>query len=758
MSGAEASSSSRSGLVSLSDDCLILIAQYLKWNFEDLTPLFMSGSRDLQAKFERGIQEVSSELRSLSTWPRFVFRCRNLHSLSLKATAYTHAANLLAPFYVKDDLLIPDEGHQKLSLLEIQSTLAFTVLHSHPTRPSLGELLPSLTKLILSGDGSFTLQVFENLPPNLTELSLGPIFPTSEKNYVTDKSKLQDNGSIATYPLEAISKLPRSLTSLIIKNAALDMSNTPQDASRGIGATQPSDDNTSSGSEATGADSTPKTEETSLDPKSSFPPSLTLLHISCQSPNPVFPLIPTSVTDLTVDVDLLGTGGWDRHPSHQRSPNKLQATFCVSDLENLVNLASFNFTTVQYQSCRVRADRPFPSTLTRLKFPYEVDSLIGEGPFANSTPSEVLNDILPRALIEFSGFDPLHGGIDWYITLPVVQDVSFGDMAFRGGRGDGIFITPMKLPPLTSLYLSDVSLPDEMIEILPETLETLTADIRDTPVWMEKIVQLKKLKSLYLAPMSGPLPSQGFWDVVHERIESISMRLEHLESLDDMVSGWKRLTSLTLDTCSGGIIGPRLALDIAKYSLAYESSLSNPSEDLEMFNWPRIQDHLTLEINKKEHLFFFDAVTRIKDHINSVCFTYKLSQADVDATAGRAYDALKGIPDSVSYMYLNTNTRLPPSSLWSLPKGLATFIFYYSDKAEITKEHLYHLPPKLGYCKVGSDSLLYEYEKLPPALTHVPGGEEGTTRAMIEYRRQRLVNFSEPMPEQLRLKTLSVSI
>lgn len=302
---------SLNGLDLLSSECIGHLTQYL--TYQDVKALLQSGSRSFMSKIDRSVLELTISAPSLGRWPSHAFRFRNLKSLAVSSPFFYVGGIIYAPIIAEGDVLIPLEGHQMLTRLQIDSTLAFSILRPVHIQPTLHELLPRLTTLLLSSDGAFDNDMFGSFPPTLTSLSLCR------------------TGTRSQYSLSHISMLPKNLESLHIDGMTLSEPADPID-----------------------------------DPEATiFPPDLTMASLRIFSkPETLIALLPHSIIDLNIRMDG-GSGG---------AKPELRASQLLSRFENLSLL---KVSTAYTQVLHLILDEKLPRSLLSLILPELSKACVG---------------------------------------------------------------------------------------------------------------------------------------------------------------------------------------------------------------------------------------------------------------------------------------------------------------------------------------------------------------------------------------------
>lgn len=229
-------------LFGLSGEPISIIVSLLP--YEDLTSLLLSGNAALRSRITREVREISVVLGTSDRYPLHVFNYPHLRSLSVKAniidTTKIYYGLMPEPYYVHDDVLV--KPHNTLASLELDGYLAFTVLLATHMPTPLGELLPHLTSLKLSGNGALQLRHFQNIPSTLTTLCLTP-------------------SDALRFTITLVNYLPRALETLSLPNTHLELETTPRE-------------------------------------NISFPPALTSLQIKCELGDAVIEALPHTLLSL----------------------------------------------------------------------------------------------------------------------------------------------------------------------------------------------------------------------------------------------------------------------------------------------------------------------------------------------------------------------------------------------------------------------------------------------------------------------------
>ena len=334
----------------ISDECFGLIAGYC-----DVNLLWLTGNAAIHSKLLRSVEKFEVELGALQKYPISAFLYPRLRSFKVTCLVKSVALPCYMPYWVKDDILVPLEGHQTLESLEIEGSLAMTLLHSSTTRPSLDTLLPRLTTLKLLGDGHLSQDCLKNVPQTVTEL-------------VIAHSSYTEHDACPTLPVDALSDLPRTIEKLILSGITIQI----------------------------------VTSQNLDSANDYFPSSLTHLEIQCASIEAVISLVPG-----TLQIFAIATPP----PRGTSVPEILKTSF----LERFVGLTSFTFHQGDSRKLTTVFDRPFPRNLKTLTLPGENLHQLQE----NATFSEeTWHAILPRSLTTFEGYLAYHSTIDWCNTLP----------------------------------------------------------------------------------------------------------------------------------------------------------------------------------------------------------------------------------------------------------------------------------------------------------------------------------------------------
>ena len=651
-------------LDSLSDECIDFLTRY--WDYYDIRALELCGNHSLSARIERSVSKVRVVVPSLGEWPLHAFNYRNLRSLEVYHAGSGPKYKKTAPILVKDDLLIPKEGHKSLDSLTIHMSLSFSILYA--LSPSLQELLPLLRTLDLEGAGVFKpLKLFKNLPSTLTHLRLKP---TGEGAHV-----------LSSIPASLIEMLPRSLETLMLENCDIALD-------KGL-ATDPS--------------------------QLSFPPGLTHLRFTTTHLQPAIQAIPKSVTNLKL------------RKTHLAGRQQL----VVSSLRRL-HLKRFGFScSSASMTVDLVLDMPFPPTLTSISLPTRFKEFVDEGAI---TTKPRLDRYFPPSLTSFKGLYSVHDLINWGVTLP---NLRYGQIWRSVFEGDA----PRKIPPLVMMSLEGVHLADVMIRALPITLESLSATVFNTPVWMEKFETLKSLTYLELGHHGPVLPSIGFWDLMRERLTDLRCCTYNFESLGDMCTDWTKLRSLSLYCTADERSGPA----------DYKQCTFDPSNtDLKLLRLPASLEVLYLAIGNNCAFFGHSLgyLTKLKNFTLGTFGTeYTSSAADTEGHTPFFMFA-KNLPPSLTHASIDTPTPLPVEYMGFLPKSLRDLSLSSRQSSRDTilwtEEHFRRLPPKLAFLSVArplKNSDNYK-SSLPPTLSHgiVEFGRDPSpdrTPAMRELRRQK---------------------
>lgn len=417
----------------------------------------------------------------------------------------------------------------------------------------------------------------------------------------------------------------------------------------------------------------------------SFPPALTRLRVTSNYILPAVQAIPKSVTDLTLGMSYLGT----------------RQELSVSSLCSL-NLKRFQFKCGSaYNKVILVLDRPFPTTLHTLIFPHEFQSIV-DGDTVTKEPE--LDRYLPPSLTSFGGLSLQHTCINWGTTLPNMKHGRIYKTVFKTQP-------PTKFPPLLSLNIPELDLPDASVQAFPTTLIQLRASVRNTPVWMEKMKSLTSLSELQLNESSIKLPSIGFWDLMRERLTSLDCVTAHFESLDDLCCDWKRLESLALHCYASEEFGPK---DLEKYTV-------DPTKtNLKLFRLPPALKRL--HFVTMSHFDFFAHSLAYLTQLEALSIGIEHAE-HTPQDHNHVWSILETLPKSITHFSIDTPTPLPAEYLKYLPKTIVDLSLRssasYKEPVLWSEEHFRLLPPKLAFIFAQSAKEEYDNFKdaLPPTLS-----------------------------------------
>lgn len=303
----------------VSDECIRRIADFLEW--KDLSSLWLTGNGALHSKLHRSVEKIEVELFALQKYPISAFQYPRLRSFKVTCLLGARVGACYMPYLVQDDLLVPVEGHQSLETLEIEGSLAMTLLHASAARPSLSELLPRLRTLRLAGGGYFNHGCLKNVPRTLTELEISHALPSN----------------VPTLPyiyVDALRDLPRSLTKLTLGRLPIKLG----------------------------------------EPRNTveyLPPSLTHLNISCASLEFIFLIIPSAIQNLSITLI-----------QERRTMQEILQTSCLERFEQLSSFCLIQETGLELT---LVPDKPFPASLTLLRLPLDYAHLRQKEPPFPST-------------------------------------------------------------------------------------------------------------------------------------------------------------------------------------------------------------------------------------------------------------------------------------------------------------------------------------------------------------------------------------
>lgn len=689
--GAETSAQASTRFDQLSDECVGLVALYLRYH--DLTALLLSGSTGLRAKIDRGVQEICAQIPSLGRYPLQAFKYPHLRRLTIASVGSTNPLPLFQPMLAKDDVLVPIEGHENLDFLEIHSTLAFTVLYDRPSHGKLADLLPRLRTLRMSGNGSFNPRILANAPPQLTELSI----------------RLRDSyarrAPVTGLDSASISSLPRNLETLSLVGVSLALK----------------------------ADETLETL--------SFPPNLTSLKIWCLAVAQLVPLLPTSMRTISLAMRASPLG------HHGNSTHTLR----TSDLHRFkaLNKLVIRCPIFLEQLCLV-LDQPFPATLTTLKLPDFVSDFqyqyVSPNPSSNephpqgvntNSHLQTLKSALPSSLTSLHGLDQQHPEIDWLQGFPLLKYARIEEGVWSQLPR---FTT---LPPLVELSFGNHDIDDTLVKALPVTLTRLQASLKNTPVWLETIAKLTRLTILHLTSKTQQLPSKGFWNVVKDRLTNLEVRPDYLESFGDLGGDWKKLQSLHFSANNESLKRPSL-----KYELdnIYAASSSDYEAGKPYLRFPANITRLQLVLGS-QYAHFCHPISYLAKLQHFLLIFNPWSGMEEVPEAESPLQMFKSLPDSLTYLRYSSRFRVSPDILRKLPKKLRILAMFVDLKDGVwNKEHLASLPPSLSTCQLNAaDSPDLNFgdvsELMPRTLLEFSMGAfqvlEGRSEAMIEIERQQ---------------------
>lgn len=454
----------------------------------------------------------------------------------------------------------------------------------------------------------------------------------------------------------------------------------------------------------------PGAQNDSEDSSLLFPPALTCLELSTRISSNLMNSIPKSIQVLTL------TFAADVEDSLNVS--YLDFPFLASFILKLKN--------TQWEKPKLVIDKPFPDTLSNLRL--ELENIGFEGVEPSSA--------LPPSLTSYIGFIDPEGMLNWHKTLPRLKIAYFDKDTFKASP-------PIAFPPLLHLRVPSIDLSDESIRAIPVSVTSLKATVMNQPVWLETLAKLKSLTELELHRESERLPSQGFWDIMHERLDAIAMSVDQCESLEDLCGDWAKLRILELEANSS-----QRRPDFLK---AY-TPFGALSSEKKLFHYP--SSLTTLSLSADSAMAFFT---------HPLSYLSKLSTLSLNVMRSTLIPAVADLIDMVSFLTnlprsllslsITHRDALPESSLRSLPRNLKyLYLSNYLTELTWTRIHLCNLPKNLVFCSFSTTTVQTGIDDLLPATLVELGWSlqkhVKPTVGMVERKRQKTLNPSLGIPKE----------
>lgn len=179
--------------------------------------------------------------------------------------------------------------------------------------------------------------------------------------------------------------------------------------------------------------------------------------------------------------------------------------------------------------------QPFPTSLTDLRLPqaswFVADPSVGGVRWRDTTT------LLPPSLTRVEGVN-------------LAREIKYHHALLPLCKKSRIVMEPEYADPLFDLA-EEVEFADPYTlthglwqDPLPTTITKLTTRVLISEPWLRNLAQLVNLRHLHLERQSSPMPSQGFWNLMHTRLETLSTALGPTNSLTDIEGPWTNLKSL----------------------------------------------------------------------------------------------------------------------------------------------------------------------------------------------------------------------
>ena len=311
-------------------------------------------------------------------------------------------------------------------------------------------------------------------------------------------------------------------------------------------------------------------------------------------------------------------------------------------------------------------DTKFPPSIKLLSFSTSIHYLKTDNSILS--PEEFLSS-LPSSLQDITGCNTMFRVKDASQLPPFMRRMRTSER-----RAKNLAFLP---PSLHTLNITEFQQTPHFLSLMPITITKLYAHVLNVPLWLETIKSLVNLKSLYLAhpqtcSRAQPLPSLGFWDVVHSRLETLDTTLDFATDFKDIFGPWKKLHTLALTASS------------SSRCLVFDEEAKRAP--LEFYSPPTLTNLL---ISSEAYFpFLWSPIP----HLSSLRhLTLQLDRVPDDNFPQDAWDILGRLPSFLRSLSLR-HADATVEQLSRLPKSLKRLAFYYG---HLDKEHLEVLPDSL---------------------------------------------------------------
>lgn len=456
----------------------------------------------------------------------------------------------------------------------------------------------------------------------------------------------------------------------------------------------------------------------------SLPPALVELAIFLKGGQPLITKLPQTIRSLTLEL----------------APSESCYLYYSELPKSLVHLVLRG----SYCQLRLTADRPLAEGLET--FHDSLGSTIlgpGDAPYVYRR----IRDYLPRSITSFQLVNANLKSHDDSLVLPLLKSLTFT-------AEYELLQLQYSLPPaLTQLKLL-TPLSDMASRCMPAALTNLTIGLINRPFWLVAFESLVNLKILVARKDSDAMPSRGFWNLMHPRLEKLTCHLSHFDSLEGL-TGWKCLKKLAI-----GHVLPDW----------FKTTFKTPPSDEILRNWPKnvtlrfpaTLTKLRLTVHSHWHILWhpWDYLTQLETL--ELCDNYT---NDIEVNAAHfAFEIFNRLPSSLRRLHAPLPYAFPLETLHNLPHGLrelwlqncgagTRFGSFGSSEDSANahrlsqeiwrKEHLSKLPPRLVKLTIACQHQeLLDLDELLPLLpstllsTEIGEDECFKTRALSLFEKQ----------------------
>lgn len=360
---------------------------------------------------------------------------------------------------------------------------------------------------------------------------------------------------------------------------------------------------------------------------------------------------------------------------------------------------------------------PFPEGLTTLRTPYKTSlSYQGSGQKDDGL-------LLPLSLTRIEGYDTLTLYSDHKAKLPNLSKIKVDDIETQAEL-DRLTLPSKQLRQVILNDLNKVPFNATFFSKLPNTITSLYASIKNTPLWLETILRLDNLRKLELHANTEALPIATFWNRISPRLEYLRAWSTHFESIEGFCGDWSKLKELVFFVPRDYELPPNSVIDLDTGLPIIHGNTSYT------FTYPASLERLQLQTGS--HWAFFWHQLSYATRLMTLKLELMANSVMSEEESIAANQVLRHLPSSLRFLTAGYCVPYGPEHFSDLPQGLRSLEIVVEwpprpdgknyRKQLLSLNDLVHLPPSLTsfnvHAKNFSNGVMSPGSHLPSTLVH----------------------------------------